>query len=87
MPAKYVVVYILVFAAGIIFGMLAKRLTDESKATIKAGFILIKKDDEVIDGQVRLTKDLWDISENQEVILKVKILPGEPGDWEENKNG
>lgn len=87
MPAKYVVIYILVFAAGIIFGMLAKKLTDESKTSIKAGFILIKKDNEAIDGQVRLTKDLWDISENQEAILKIKILPGEPGDWEENKNG
>lgn len=87
MPVKYVIAYLIVLSLGVALGTLINRIREESKKSIKAGFLLIKKDNEAIDGQVRITKNLWEISENQEAILKIKILPGEPGDWEEKKNG
>lgn len=86
MTIKFIISFILVFIAGIIF----EKLTAMGKIKdppVKSGTIIIRKNDEAIDGQVRFTRDLWDISTHNEISLKIKIISGEPGDWEENKNG
>ena len=82
---KLIIAYVLIFFAGIIFAILCRKMKNDEPA--KSGTIIIRKNEEAIDGQVQFTKDLWDISTYKEVLFKVKIISGEPGDWEENKNG
>lgn len=82
---KCILLCILIFICGIVFHILWDRLN--TKEPVKSGTIVIRKDDEAIDGQVQFTRDLWDISTHKEISLKIKIVPGEPGDWEEKKNG
>lgn len=83
--AKCILLCILIFICGIVFHILWGRLN--AKDPVKSGTIVIRKDDEAIDGQVQFTRDLWDISTHKEISLKIKVVPGEPGDWEEKKNG
>lgn len=83
--AKCILLCVLIFICGIVFHILWDRLN--AKEPVKSGTIVIRKDDEAIDGQVQFTRDLWDISTHKEISLKIKIVPGEPGDWEEKKNG
>jgi len=82
---KLIIAYILIFFAGIVFATICRKLTEEEP--VKIGTILIRKNEEAIDGQVQFIRDLWAISTYREVLLKVKIISGEPGDWEEKKNG
>lgn len=86
MIIKAIIIYILVFVCGFIFNILWDQLSKREEP-VKSGAIVIRKDDEAIDGQIQFTRDLWDISTHKEISLKIKIVPGEPGDWEENKNG
>lgn len=83
---KVIVIYVLVFICGIVFHILCSKLS-EKDLPAKSGTIVIRKNEEAIDGQVQFTRDLWDISTHKEISLKIKIVPGEPGDWEEKKNG
>lgn len=83
--AKCILLCVLIFICGIVFHILWGRLS--AKEPVKSGTIVIRKDDEAIDGQVQFTRDLWDISTHKEITLKIKVVPGEPGDWEEKKNG
>lgn len=83
---KFIIAYFLIFIAGIIFSTLFQKLKEPNKP-FKAGLIAIRKNEEAIDGQILLAKDLWDISSCEEVIFKVKIISGEPGDWEDKNNG
>lgn len=86
MTVKFIILYILAFLAGIIFEILCIKLKEKDKP-VKGGTIVIRKSNEAIDGQVQFTRDLWDISTHKEISLKIKIISGEPGDWEEKKNG
>ena len=86
MITKAIMIYILVFVLGFIFNILCSQLSKREEP-VKSGTIVIRKDDEAIDGQVQFTRDLWDISTHKEISLKIKVVPGEPGDWEEKKNG
>lgn len=70
---------------GLIIVTLVERVANKKTDKNYAGTITIRKDDEAIDGQVLFTKDLWAISELKEVTFKIKILPGEPGEWESKK--
>ena len=79
---KLIIAYILIFIAGIIFSALCRKMREYDEP-VKSGAIVIRKNEEAIDGQVQFTRDLWDISSCNEVLLKVKIISGEPGDWEE----
>lgn len=83
---KSILLCVIIFACGFVFHMLCSKLS-EKDIPVKSGAIIIHKDDEAIDGQVKFTRDLWDISTHKEISLKIKIVPGEPGDWEEKKNG
>ena len=83
---KFIIAYFLIFIAGIIFSALCHKFKEPNKP-IKAGVISIRKNEEAIDGQILLAKSLWDISSCEEVVFKVKILSGEPGDWEDENNG
>lgn len=86
MEVKFIILYILAFLAGIIFEILCIKFKEKDKP-VKSGTIVIRKSNEAIDGQVQFTRDLWDISTHKEISLKIKIISGEPGDWEEKKNG
>lgn len=70
---------------GLVIAALVERVANKKTDKIYAGTINIHKNDEAIDGQVLLTKNLWAISELKEVTFKIKILPGEPGEWENKK--
>lgn len=70
---------------GLVIAALVERVINKKTDKIYAGTIFIHKDDEAIDGQVWFTKDLWAVSELKEVTFKIKILPGEPGEWENEK--
>ena len=70
---------------GLAIAATTERVTNKKNNKTYAGTILIHKNEEAIDGQVLFTKDLWAISELKEVTFKVKILPGEPGEWESKK--
>ena len=70
---------------GIVVASLVERSANKKTNKVYAGTMLIHKNEEAIDGQVLFTKDLWAISELKEVTFKVKILPGEPGEWESKK--
>lgn len=83
---KGILLCIIIFACGFVFHILCSKLS-EKDIPVKSGAIIIHKDDEAIDGQVKFTRDLWDISTHKEISLKIKVVPGEPGDWEEKKNG
>lgn len=83
---KCILLCILIFVCGFVFHILCSK-TSEKDPPVKSGTIVIRKDDEAIDGQVQFTRDLWDISTHKEITLKIKVIPGEPGDWEEKKNG
>ena len=83
---KFILLCIIIFACGFVFHILCSKLS-EKDIPVKSGAIIIHKDDEAIDGQVKFTRDLWDISTHKEISLKIKVVPGEPGDWEEKKNG
>lgn len=83
---KFIIASFLTFIAGIIFSIVFQKFKEPNKS-IKAGVIAIRKNEEAIDGQILLAKSLWDISSCEEVIFKVKIISGEPGDWEDENNG
>ena len=81
---RMVILLSLSFIAGGIVTFLANLLhTPQPKPIIKGGYLLVRKNEEAIDGQIRFTKDLWDICTFDQVTFKVKNVPGEPGDWEE----
>lgn len=82
MEVKFIILYILAFLAGIIFAILCIKFKEKDKP-VKSGTVVIRKSNEAIDGQVQFTRDLWDISTHKEISLKIKIISGEPGDWEE----
>ena len=70
---------------GMVVAALVERVANKKNDKTYAGTMLIHKSEEAIDGQIQFTKDLWAISELKEVTFKVKILPGEPGEWESKK--
>ena len=81
---RMVILLSLSFIAGGIVVFMAHVLhSPQPKPIIKGGYFLIKKNEEAIDGQIRVTKDLWDICTFDQVTFKIKNVPGEPGDWEE----
>lgn len=90
---KDLLIGVLVIAVLLVIGIITTAIIDRALDKNKdkqnrktyAGTILIHKSEEAIDGQVLFTKDLWNISELKEVTFKVKILPGEPGEWESKK--
>lgn len=82
----FVIICILLFIAGVIFDEIVNIKKDTPKKSINGGYLLIRKNEEAIDGQIRFTKDLWTLCTYKEVTFKVKNIPGEPGDWED-KNG
>ena len=86
MVIKALVIYVLVFIVGIVVANIW-HTADKDERPVKSGTVLIRKNDEAIDGQVQFTRDLWNISTHKEITLKIKVVPGEPGDWEEKKNG
>lgn len=78
-------VMVILLVIGLVIAAIIERVTNKKNNKTYAGTILIHKSEEAIDGQVLFTKDLWNISELKEVTFKVKILPGEPGEWESKK--
>lgn len=83
---KCIILCVLIFVCGFVFRMLCSKVS-EKDPPVKSGTIVIRKNEEAIDGQVQFTRSLWDISAYKEISLKIKVVPGEPGDWEEQKNG
>ena len=78
--AKLIVIAILVFIAGMIFQKMMGIAAENRPKPMDGGALVIRKNEEAIDGQIRFTRDLWELSTAEEVIFKVKIIPGEPGE-------
>lgn len=82
MGRMYVVI-ILSFIAGFLVRSIFKLVKDGKPKPTFGGVLAIRKNDEAADGQILFQKGLFELSEAKEVIFKVKIVPGEPGEERE----
>ena len=76
-------IMILSFAAGFLARSIIKLVRDGKTNPVFGGVLAIRKNDEAADGQILFQKGLFELSEAKEVIFKVKIVPGEPGEERE----
>ena len=76
-------IMILSFAAGFLARSVIKLVRDGKPKPVFGGVLAIRKNNEAADGQILFQKGLFELSEAKEVIFKVKIVPGEPGEERE----
>ena len=82
MTIKCIILMLLVFLAGFIFRHLLGLAQDLKPKPMLGGVLVIRKNEEAADGQILFKRGLYEISEVKEVLFKVKIVPGEPGERE-----
>lgn len=89
MIVKIVICSVLMFLLGMIcmFCIMELKFSKDKPIdkNVIGGFLIIHKNDEAIDGQIKFTKDLWRLSLYKQATFKIIIEPGEPGDWERKK--
>lgn len=77
---KIFIIFTLGFLAGYLFRMIVGAIMDGKPKPVIGGVLVIRKNEEAADGQILFKKGLYELSEVKEVIFKVKIIPGEPGE-------
>lgn len=77
---KIFVVIILSFLAGYLVRTIINIIMDGKPKPALGGVLVIRKNEEAVDGQILFQKGLYELSEAKEVLFKVKIIPGEPGE-------
>ena len=82
MPIKCIILLALVFIVGFLFRHLIGLGQSLKEKPVLGGVLVIRKNDEAADGQILFKRGLYELSGAKEVIFKVKIVPGEPGERE-----
>lgn len=82
MPVKCIILLVLVFIVGFLFRHLIGLGQSLKEKPVLGGILVIRKNEEAADGQILFKRGLYELSESKEVIFKVKIVPGEPGERE-----
>ena len=77
---KIALIVVLSFFAGFLLRAIMDLIYDINHRPIFGGVLAIRKNNEAADGQILFQKGLYELSEAKEVVFKVKIIPGEPGE-------